>query len=57
VFADRVDAAIDSRLTGKLKFYDGITHEGLFRIPKHVRALLGAEKRLMTQKKPIFFFK
>jgi spermidine synthase len=57
VFADRVDAGVESRVSGKLRFYDGITHEGLFRIPKHVREILSAEKRLMTRKKPIFFFK
>jgi spermidine synthase len=52
--------AVDKRL-GKmekdLKFYDGSTHEGLFRIPKYLRRLVAKEKQFISEKKPVFFFK
>ncbi len=51
---------VDRRL-GKiahaLRFYDGQTHEGLFRVPKYLRAKLQDERQLITEKKPVFFFK
>jgi spermidine synthase len=57
VTAPQVDAALKKRVQGDLRFYDGMTHEGLFRIPKHFRQKLAAEKRLITAKHPIFFYK
>ena len=53
----RIDVSLKKRTKGDLRFYDGMTHEGLFRIPKHIRAELAAEKRLITAKQPIFFYK
>jgi spermidine synthase len=55
--AAKVDAALKARGISKLRFYDGVTHEGLFRIPKHLRARLAAEKRVMTRGKQVFFYK
>lgn len=39
-----------------LRFYDGQTHEGLFKIPKHVRKMLSSERRVLSAKKraPLF---
>jgi spermidine synthase len=54
--ARQVDRRLGA-LRKDLQFYDGETHEGLFRIPKYVRALLQDEKRLITESKPVFFFK
>lgn len=48
---------IAKRINQPLKFYDGMTHEGLFRIPKHLRKLLDQEKGMITAKHPIYFFK
>lgn len=48
---------IQERLRDKLKFYDGITHQGLFYIPKNIRQLLSQEKKIITAKKPCFFYK
>jgi spermidine synthase len=47
-------AEVDRRLTPfakKLRFYDGQTHEGLFRVPKYLRVLLERERRVITEKK------
>lgn len=55
--AGKIDRDLKARGIGSLGFYDGMTHEGLFRIPKHIRSRLASEKRVMTAKKPIFFFK
>ena len=48
---------IRRRVKGKLSFYDGDTHVGLLNIPKHIRALLAREKRVITKAKPIYFYK
>ncbi|MDI6757844.1 MAG: hypothetical protein QME32_07485, partial [Endomicrobiia bacterium] len=55
-----IDAKIkklDVRRAGGLKFYDGLTHEGLFAIPKFYRDILSAEKKIISAKRPVFFFK
>ena len=47
-------AAVDRRLrpfAKTLRFYDGETHEGLFRVPKYLRGLLERERRVITEKK------
>lgn len=44
-------------LMKQLHFYDGETHEGLFRIPKYLRMRLALERQVITEKKPVFFFK
>lgn len=55
--AKEVDRRIRSRVSKPLAFYDGMTHEGLFRIPKHLRKMLSEEKGLITLKKPQYFYK
>ncbi|MFA5976215.1 MAG: polyamine aminopropyltransferase [Elusimicrobiota bacterium] len=40
-----------------LRFYDGEAHQGLFNIPKYLRQSLSREKQIITEKKPVFFFK
>ena len=51
----RVDDLLHRRVKGSLSFYDGTTHAGLFQIPKHIRALLAKEKRVITHKKTVNF--
>lgn len=55
--AEAIDQRIKEKVRGPLKFYDGLTHEGLFRIPKHLRTALDNEKEIITLKKPVYFFK
>lgn len=52
--AEEVDSRIASRVTRTLRFYDGITHEGLFRVPKYIREGIAGEQRLITRSNPIF---
>jgi thermospermine synthase len=51
----QLDANIEKMgLAGKLKWYDQITHQRMVSLPKEVRALLSAEKRVMTVENPLF---
>ncbi|MFH1784351.1 MAG: polyamine aminopropyltransferase [bacterium] len=53
----QVDTMIKKRVKGTLRFYDGELHEGLFKIPKYQRELIKQEKRVITDSKPVFFYK
>lgn len=50
-----VDVRITKRI-GKdmLRFYDGTTHRGIFNLPKHVRAYLDAETRVIRDNEPMY---
>jgi spermidine synthase len=48
-----IDARITARVSKKLKSYDGLTHQAMFTIPKHIRQELAANKRIITDKQPI----
>jgi len=54
---EEIDQRIERKVQGDLKFYDGLTHHGLFRIPKHIRTLYAEEKETISQEKPCHFFK
>lgn len=53
----KVEQLIKKRMTGRLRFYDGVCHVGLLNIPKHIRACLATEKRAITKSRPIYFYK
>ncbi len=55
--AREVERRIKNRMNGILKFYDGLTHEGLFKIPKHLRRLHRESKEVITQRHPLFLYK
>jgi spermidine synthase len=50
---EEIDARIHTRISKKLKSYDGLTHQAMFTIPKHIRRKLVASKRVITDKQPI----
>ena len=50
---EEIDARIATRISKKLKSYDGLTHQAMFTIPKHIRQQLAASKRIITDKQPI----
>ena len=52
--AGEVDAKIARRIDGELRYYDGITHRGMFSLPKYMRAVLAAETRTITRDDPLF---
>jgi len=50
---EEIDTRISTRISKKLKSYDGLTHQAMFTIPKHIRQQLAASKRIITDKEPI----
>ncbi len=54
--AKEIEQRLAIRLSKKLKFYDGLTHQALFTLPKHLRHQLAITKRIITDQKPIFTY-
>ena len=54
--ASTLDTKLCERVTQPLRFYDGVTHEGLFRLPKYLREAMAAETRVITEENPLFVF-
>ncbi len=52
-----VDDRISARLLSGLKFYDGLTHQGIFSLPKHLRGELFKPARLITDKEPLYIYR
>jgi spermidine synthase len=50
---EEIDNRISTRISKKLKSYDGLTHQAMFTIPKHIRQQLAANTRIITDKQPI----
>ena len=53
---EEIDRRLASRGCESLGFYDGITHGGLFALPKHVRTALSNEQRVITEEDPLVVF-
>ncbi len=49
-----IEGRLATRLTRPLRFYDGITHSGLFSLPKYIREALAKEERLITRDTPLY---
>ena len=54
--AAEVDNAISGRSVTGLKFYDGLTHQGMFSLPKHLRDELAKPGRLITDNEPLYIY-
>ena len=54
--AEEIDKRIGKRIKGKLAFYDGITHQGVFRIPKYLREANRKQKRVIRDTEPLFTY-
>jgi spermidine synthase len=50
---EEIDKRLCHRLQGELKYYDGTTHHGLFRLPKYLREAIKAQKRVNKDDNPI----
>jgi spermidine synthase len=50
---EEIEARISTRISKKLKSYDGLTHQAMFTIPKHIRRKLVTTRRIITDKQPI----
>jgi spermidine synthase len=51
-----VDKRISARSLMHLKFYDGLTHQGIFSLPKHLREELSRQGRLITDNQPLYVY-
>jgi spermidine synthase len=49
-----VDERIAARSLTGLKFYDGLTHQGMFSLPRYIRDTLVSQKRIITDKNPLY---
>ena len=55
--AIEIDGRISARLLKPLKFYDGLTHQGIFSLPKHLRDELSKQTRLITDNQPLYIYR
>jgi spermidine synthase len=55
--AEAVDRRIKTRAVKGLKLYDGETHRGMFALPRYIREALAKQKRVITDKKPLYLYK
>ena len=53
---EEIDRRISVRIAKELKSYDGLTHQAMFIIPKHVRQQLATAKKIITDKRLIFAY-
>jgi spermidine synthase len=53
---EEVDRRLSRRVSKPLRFYDGLTHRGIFSIPKYLRAEMAREKRIITKDQPLFTY-
>ena len=51
-----VERRISSRMKKGLRFYDGVTHQGMFFLPKHLREAIDEEKRVITIEQPFYIY-
>jgi hypothetical protein len=52
---DQIDRRL-AKLSAPLKFYDGETHHGMFRIPKDLREALRQDKAIIDDDKPLSIY-
>ncbi len=53
---DEIDSRIAARALKHLKFYDGLTHQGMFSLPKHLRNELAKPGKLITDNEPLYMY-
>jgi len=53
---NEVEGRIKERELTHLRFYDGITHQGMFALPKYLREAFPRQDRLITDDKPLFMY-
>ena len=48
-----IDERVARRVAGELRAYDGLTHVGLFALPRHLRSQLDGANRVLTDEEPL----
>ncbi len=51
-----IDKRISARLPNGLRFYDGLSHQGMFSLPKYIRTELSQQTRLITDNEPLYIY-
>jgi spermidine synthase len=51
-----VDNRIAARSLTGLKSYDGLTHQGIFSLPRYIRDALVSQSRIITDKDPLYLY-
>ena len=51
---EEIDNRISARISKRLRFYDGLTHQSMFSLPKHLREKMTTESRIISDKNPFF---
>ncbi len=54
--ATEVDGRISARSLNSLRFYDGLSHQGMFSLPKYLRTELSQPTRLITDNEPLYIY-
>lgn len=54
--ATEIDGRISARSLNSLRFYDGLTHQGMFSLPKYLRTELSQPTRLITDNQPLYIY-
>jgi len=52
-----VDERITERSLTGLRFYDGLTHQGIFSLPLYVRDAMAKQTRIIMDKDPLYLYK
>jgi spermidine synthase len=52
-----VDERIAARSLTGLRFYDGLTHQGMFSLPLYIRDAMEKQSRIITDKEPLYLYK
>jgi spermidine synthase len=50
---DAVDQRLRERVTGELDYYDGVAHQHMFNLPKHLRQAIARSTRVVTDAEPL----
>jgi len=53
---EEINTLISTRISKELKSYDGLTHQAMFVIPKHIRHQLDIATKIITDKEPIYAY-
>ena len=51
---EEVNRRLAGRVGDKLRFYDGLTHQGLFGLPKYLRNAIDAQANIIRDEAPLF---
>ncbi len=52
--AGEIDNRLSVRVGKELRFYDGTTHQGMFRLPRYLRDAMREPKSVITDQSPVF---